>query len=87
MDDTVSGIGEAQNAGCWGVGIARWSNYMDIDSFEHADSLPTDEINKRVMKSRDTLIKAGAHYVIDNIDELPAVCADINERLARGEEP
>ena len=33
VDDTISGVGEALEAGCWGVGIARYSNYMDIDSF------------------------------------------------------
>ena len=31
-DGTVSGIGEALEAGCWRVGIARYNNYIDIDS-------------------------------------------------------
>ena len=39
VDDTISGVGEALEAGCWGVGIARYSNYMDIDSFAHEKSL------------------------------------------------
>lgn len=34
VDDTTAGICEAMNGGCWGVGVARYSNYMDIDSFE-----------------------------------------------------
>lgn len=87
VDDTVSGVGEAQNAGCWGVGVARYSNYMDIDSFEHEEQLTEQDMAERLKVSRDILEKAGAHYVIDSIVELPAVVADINARLARGEKP
>ncbi|KAK2190754.1 hypothetical protein NP493_71g05019 [Ridgeia piscesae] len=87
VDDTASGIGEALQAGCWGVGVARYSNYMDIDSFEHEQSLSVDEIEARVEKSREILRNSGAHYVIDSIAELPEVAVDINERLAGGELP
>ncbi|RMF40904.1 MAG: phosphonoacetaldehyde hydrolase [Alphaproteobacteria bacterium] len=86
-DDTVSGIGEAQNAGCWGVGLVRYSNYMNINSLEEAESLPEEEIARRMARTRDILVKAGAHYVIDSLVDLPAVIADINARLARGEKP
>ena len=87
VDDTVSGVGEALEAGCWGVGIARYSNYMDIDSMEHLKSLSEAEIERRLNVSREILRKSGAHYVIDTFDQLPAVIADVNERLARGERP
>jgi phosphonoacetaldehyde hydrolase len=87
VDDTVSGIGEALEAGCWGVGVARYSNYMDINSLEEADSLPEAEIQRRLEQTREILRKAGAHYVLDTLAELPAVIDHINERLARGEKP
>ncbi|XP_076452712.1 phosphonoacetaldehyde hydrolase-like [Babylonia areolata] len=87
VDDTVSGIGEAMNAGCWGVGVARYSNYMDVDSLEHEEELSESDMEERLKCSRDILEKAGAHYVIDSIVELPEVVADINARLARGEKP
>jgi len=87
VDDTTSGVGEALEAGCWGVGVARYSNYMDIDTLEQADSLPKEEIERRLAQTRDILRKAGAHYVIDSIAELPEVIDDINQRLARGEKP
>ena len=87
VDDTVSGIGEAQNAGCWGVGVARYSNYMDVDSPEEGAAMPDAEIARRVAKSRDILVKAGAHYVIDSLCDIEPVIADINTRLARGERP
>lgn len=87
VDDTVSGVGEALSAGCWGVGVARHSNYMDINTLEEDTQLSSEEIEKRLLKSRDILVKSGAHYVIDTIAELPAVIEDINGRLAKGERP
>ncbi len=87
VDDTVSGVGEALEAGCWGVGIARYSNYMNIDTLEQAESLPEEEIQRRLVQTREILRKAGAHYVIDELTQLPEVVDDVNERLARGERP
>ncbi len=87
VDDTTSGVGEALEAGCWGVGIARYSNYMDIDSMAHYESLSETEIARRLALTRKILSQSGAHYVIDTFDQLPAVIADVNVRLARGERP
>ena len=87
VDDTISGVGEALEAGCWGVGIARYSNYMDINSLEEAESIPEQEVQRRLANTREILQKAGAHYVIDTFDELPQVVEDINQRLSRGERP
>ncbi len=87
VDDTVSGIGEALEAGCWGVGIARYSNYMDVDSLEQGDSLPATELQRRLAHTREILRKAGAHYVIDDFAQLIEVIDDVNARLARGEKP
>ncbi|MBS1270796.1 MAG: Phosphonoacetaldehyde hydrolase [Gammaproteobacteria bacterium] len=87
VDDTVSGVGEGLNAGCWAVGVARYSNYMNINSIEEADSLPEEEIERRTEHTRDLLRRTGAHYVVDSIVELPEVIEEINERLARGERP
>ena len=87
VDDTVSGVGEALEAGCWGVGIARYSNYMDMDTLEEADSLSEDEIKRRLAHTRDLLQKAGAHYVIDTWQQMPDVIEDVNIRLGRGEKP
>ena len=51
VDDTISGVGEAVNAGCWGVGVTRYSNYMDVDTPEDGEKLSDDEIAKRVRKN------------------------------------
>ncbi len=87
VDDTISGIGEALEAGCWGVGIARYSNYMDVNSLEEGESLSEGEIARRLASTREILRKAGAHYVIDTFDQLVEVIDDVNQRLARGERP
>ncbi|KAK7507672.1 hypothetical protein BaRGS_00001607 [Batillaria attramentaria] len=87
VDDTVSGVGEALNGGCWGVGVARYSNYMDVDSLEHEEQLSPEDIESRLEHSRTLLQNAGAHYVIDSIVQLPEVVAKINQRLAAGDKP
>jgi len=86
-DDTVSGIGEAQNAGCWGVGLVRYSNYMNINTLDEEATLSEAEMQRRMAHTRKILEQAGAHYVIDSLVDLPAVIEDINARLARGEKP
>jgi len=87
VDDTTSGIGEALEAGCWGVGVSLYSNYMDISTLAEAKKMAKAEIQRRNNLTKEILQKAGAHYVIDSIAELPKVIDDINQRLARGERP
>ena len=87
IDDTASGIGEGLNAGCWTVGVSRYSNYMDIDSFEHEKTLSEEELSKRNVQSGNKLKAAGAHFIIDSIADLPKIIDEINSRLARGIEP
>ena len=87
VDDTVSGVGEGLNAGCWSVGVSRYSNYMNINSYQEADDMPAAEIDRRHDETREILRKAGAHYVIDSLADIEPVIEDVNQRLARGERP
>jgi phosphonoacetaldehyde hydrolase len=87
VDDTVSGVGEGLNAGCWAVGIAGLSNYTDIDSLEQWEEMSSEERRERVEQSREILLKSGAHYVIDDFTSLPDVIDDINIRLSNCETP
>ena len=87
VDDTVSGVGEGLNAGCWAVGVARYSNYMNINTLDEEATLTKGEIQRRLEKTREILRKAGAHYVIDSVADIEPVIADVNARLARGETP
>lgn len=87
VDDTVGGIGEGLNAGCWTVGVSRYSNYMNINTLDEEATLSPEEVGRRHEESRELLRKAGAHYVIDSIADIESVVDDINSRLARGEKP
>jgi phosphonoacetaldehyde hydrolase len=87
VDDTTSGVGEGLNAGTWAVGLSHTSNYMNINSMEEYRNMSKAELEERGAKSREILLRCGAHYVINDITGLPAVVADINRRLANGEKP
>jgi phosphonoacetaldehyde hydrolase len=87
VDDTASGVGEALEAGCWGVGVSKYSNYLDISTMEEFESMSAAEFERRHEITRETLSKTGAHYVIDSLVDLPPVIDDINARMARGERP
>ena len=87
VDDTVGGVGEGLEAGCWAVGVSRYSNYMEIDSLEDEYNYSVDELEEKNKKSRDILIKSGAHFVIDSIIDLPKVVDKINDALAEGKTP
>ena len=87
VDDTVGGVGEGLEAGCWTVGVSRYSNYMDIDSLSHENTLSKKEIERRHTISKDILKKTGAHYVIDTIADMPYIVDDINHKLRSGKTP
>jgi len=87
VDDTVGGIGEGLNAGCWTVGVSRYSNYMNINTLDEEATLSQEEIERRHEETRALLRKAGAHYVIDSIADIESVVDDVNTRPARGEKP
>jgi phosphonoacetaldehyde hydrolase len=50
--------------------------------------MSADELTARERASKEKLVReSGAHYVIDDLRDLPAVIADVNQRLASGENP
>ena len=75
------------NAGAWTVGVAGYSNYININSLEDIRITSLDEFNEKTNKSYDILKRAGAHYVINNLSEISKVIGDINKRLECGEKP
>lgn len=87
VDDTTSGVGEGLNAGCWSVAVAGWSNYTNIDTMDDWDKLSKTDKLELIKISRETLSSTGAHYVVDSIRELPAICEDINAQLKKGATP
>ena len=87
VDDTAGGVAEGLLAGCWTVGIARYSNYMNIDTLEQAETICPTDLKLRLEQSRQRLRQSGAHYVIDQFPQLLDVVDDMECRLANGEKP
>lgn len=88
VDDTITGIQEGINAGCWSIGITDYSNYMDIDTIEQWDSMNEKEKLERKEYSRKKIMdESGAHYIIHEFEDLLVVIDDINYRLSNGEKP
>tara|TARA_Y100000817_G_C16710514_1_gene479022 strand:- start:12 stop:812 length:801 start_codon:yes stop_codon:yes gene_type:complete len=78
IDDTVVGIEEGKNAGCWTVGVAKWSTNMKVKSIEESNSITEKEISDRLFEAHDILKKSGADFVIDDLNELPNIITLIN---------
>jgi len=90
IDDTVTGIKEGLNAGCWSIGVARWSVNMNIDSYEEMNEFEKGlmknnnysdnyyQLFKKINSSKQILEKSGAHYVVRNLGEIIKIIEDIN---------
>lgn len=89
VDDTQDGIKEAVNARCWGVGVAKHSNYVGIlpNELDELEKNNISEYQRIINNSRMKLWNAGAHYVIDTLDQIPLVLDNINKRLENQEYP
>jgi len=86
VDDTVSGVAEGSPL-CWSVAVSRWGNYV-VDSAAQADAMTPEELAERERAAKEKLAReSAAHYVIDDLRDLPPVIADIEDRLANGETP
>src|SRR5277367_1596212 len=74
VDDTVSGAGEGAPL-CWRVAVSKWSNYV-ADSWDAVRKMSGAELAAREQASKEKLVKeSGAHYVIDDLQDKPAVIA------------
>jgi len=87
VDDTTNGIEEGLEAGCWTVGVSRYSTYMNIDNHRHESKLGNKSILEKNEISKNILRRSCAHYVVNDINEIPYVVKDINYRLSKGEKP
>lgn len=86
VDDTVSGIEEGLNAGCWTIGITLSGN--DIGrSFAQWEKLDKDSKEHFRQRAYRKHAHAGAHFVIDTVADLMPCVQEINRRLAMGLKP
>lgn len=83
VGDTVSDIEEGVNAGVWTVGVIKGSSELGLTETE-ASSLNADEYTRRAREVADKMKAAGADFVIETINQLVEVIAEINIRLEEG---
>ena len=86
VDDSAPGITEGLNAGMWTVGLTLTGNEAGF-TLEEFLAASDDEKTERRRIAEETFEKAGAHYTIDSIADLPAVISDIERRLNEGDKP
>jgi phosphonoacetaldehyde hydrolase len=86
VDDTVPGILEGRSAGMWTVALVCSGNALGL-TYEQYKALGTDALASERGRIHGLFEGARPHYLIDTINELPAVIADIDRRLAAGEVP
>lgn len=75
--DTIADIKEGLNAGVWTVGVILGSNELGLTEDE-VKAMPEAELKRCMQEVRMRMYAAGAHYVLDTIEELPALIESIN---------
>ena len=78
VGDTISDIKEGVNAGTWSVGVILGSNELAL-TLQETEAMPAGELKARMRDVRCRMYAAGAHYVIDDITELPRLIGCINQ--------
>ena len=81
VDDTVSGIEEGINAGCWTVGVYKYGNYVNLNSLDEANIINKNVLKHKEDASKNKLIASGADFVIPDISYLDHVVEIINSKL------
>jgi phosphonoacetaldehyde hydrolase len=80
VGDTVADIQEGLNAGTWAVGVVKTGNMLGLSKTDF-DLLPAAELTSRLLAGRAELERAGAHYVVDTLQEFESVLDDIDLQL------
>jgi phosphonoacetaldehyde hydrolase len=73
IDNTGVGITEGKNAGCWTVGVIKWSIYMEMfepDDINGESLLHSSEYKQKIEKTKKMFYDHGADFVIYDFNEL-----------------
>lgn len=86
VGDTPVDVEEGLNAGMWTVAVAVTGNEVGLTQAELAQLAP--EVREaRYARARQRLAQAGAHYVVDELRQVPAILDELEVRLRQGEKP
>ena len=86
VGDTEVDMKAGLNGGVWSIGVAATGNEMGLGR-EAYNELGDSTRERLLAKIRERLYLAGAHLVIDTMDELPAAIGKINDLLSSGDKP
>lgn len=86
VGDTITDIKEGLNAGHWTVGVTATSNALGLTA-EEAARMDAAELAAAEVPVKADFLAAGAHFVISDLSELPGLCEQISQRLAKGQQP
>lgn len=86
VDDTVPGILEGRRAGMWTVALVCSGNALGL-TYEQYQALAPQKLEAERQRIHTMFEGSRPHYLVDTINNLPDVIADINRRLANGEMP
>jgi len=79
IDDTVVGLREGKMAGCITIGVAQWSTYMKMKSYDQV--LTKEEHVEKIKKCRNTLREGEPDFIINSLDELYPLIDMINSGI------
>jgi phosphonoacetaldehyde hydrolase len=86
VGDTIPDVEEGLNAGAWTVAVIESGNLIGLRE-EELDDVAQTELAEMSDRARLTLQRAGVHYTIPTVADLPPIIEDIDLRLRRGERP
>jgi phosphonoacetaldehyde hydrolase len=86
VDDTVPGLMEGRNAGCWTVAVVASGNEMGLTLAEW-QALDDAERSTRRAAATTRLAAARPDFVIDSVADLLPLLARIEQRLRDGQRP
>ncbi len=86
VDDTTPGILEGRSAGMWTVALVCSGNALGL-TYEQYQALEPETLAAERKRIQALFAGSKPHYLIDTINDLPQVIADIDRRLAAGEMP
>jgi len=86
VDDTTPGIAAGLNAGTWTIGLTKSGNEVGLNENQLA-ALSEQDLTSKLARAADSLAKAGAHYVVDTIADVPPIITEIEHRLKAGDRP
>ncbi|MEW5723065.1 MAG: phosphonoacetaldehyde hydrolase [Thermodesulfobacteriota bacterium] len=86
IGDTLPDVEAGLNAGVWSVGVVKTGNMVGLTR-EEMNARPPAELDHLLEQARTEMLRAGAHFVAEELADGGPVLARIEERLSQGRRP